>query len=214
MSWSSGKDSAHALAEAERLGDVEIVGLITTVTKAFDRVAMHAVRRELLELQAQALGLPLLTVEIPSPCTNEIYEQSFGGALRRARADGITHVVFGDLFLEDIRAYREAQLAALELTPVFPLWGRDTRMLAHAMIASGIRARLTCVDPRQLDRSFAGRSFDEQLLADLPPHVDPCGERGEFHTFVTHSPRFASGLTVKLGETVERDGFVFADLTV
>jgi uncharacterized protein (TIGR00290 family) len=212
MSWSSGKDSAYALAEAERSGDVEIVGLITTVTATFDRVAMHAVRRELLELQARALGLPLFTVEIPSPCTNEIYEQAFGGALRRARGDGITHVVFGDLFLEDIRAYREAQLAALDLTPVFPLWGRDTRTLAHEMIASGIRARLTCVDPRQLDRSFAGRSFDELLLADLPAHVDPCGERGEFHTFVTHSPRFASPLTVMLGDTVERDGFVFADL--
>jgi uncharacterized protein (TIGR00290 family) len=212
MSWSSGKDSAHALAEAERSGDVEIVGLITTVNQTFDRVAMHAVRRQLLELQAQALGLPLFTVEIPSPCSNEIYEHSFGGALRRARADGITHVVFGDLFLQDIRAYREAQLAPLDLTPVFPLWGRETRALAADMIASGIRARLTCVDPRHLDRSFAGRSFDEQLLADLPPTVDPCGERGEFHTFVTHSPRFASPLTVNTGDIVERDGFVFADL--
>jgi uncharacterized protein (TIGR00290 family) len=213
MSWSSGKDSAHALAEAERSGEVEIVGLITTVTATFDRVAMHAVRRELLELQARALDLPLFTVEIPSPCSNEIYEQSFGAALGRARADGITHVVFGDLFLEDIREYREAQLAKLDLTPVFPLWGRDTRKLAHEMIESGLSARLTCVDPRQLDRSFAGRTFDAQLLADLPPHVDPCGERGEFHSFVTHSPRFASPLTVAVGDIVERDGFVFADLT-
>jgi uncharacterized protein (TIGR00290 family) len=211
MSWSSGKDSAHALAEAERSG-IEIVGLITTVNATFDRVAMHAVRRQLLEQQARALGLPLFTVEIPSPCSNEIYEQSFGGALRRARADGITHVVFGDLFLEDIRAYREVQLAALDLTPVFPLWGRDTRALAGDMIASGIRAHLTCIDPRKLDRSFAGRSFDAQLLADLPPDIDPCGERGEFHTFVTHSPRFASPLTVTVGDIVERDGFVFADL--
>jgi uncharacterized protein (TIGR00290 family) len=212
MSWSSGKDSAHALAEAERSG-VEIVGLITTVNAAFDRVAMHAVRRQLLQQQARALSLPLFTVDIPSPCTNEIYEQAFGGALRRARADGITHVVFGDLFLEDIRAYREAQLAPLDLTPVFPLWGRDTRTLAREMIASGIQARLTCIDPRHLDRSFAGRSFDEELLAALPPNVDPCGERGEFHTFVTHSPRFASPLTVTAGDIVERDGFVFADLT-
>jgi uncharacterized protein (TIGR00290 family) len=211
MSWSSGKDSAQALAEAERSG-IEIVGLITTVNATFDRVAMHAVRRQLLEQQARALGLPLFTVEIPSPCSNEIYEQSFGGALRRARADGITHVVFGDLFLEDIRAYREVQLAALDLTPVFPLWGRDTRALAGDMIASGIRAHLTCIDPRKLDRSFAGRSFDAQLLADLPPDIDPCGERGEFHTFVTHSPRFASPLTVTVGDIVERDGFVFADL--
>jgi len=209
MSWSSGKDSAHAFAEAH---EVDIVGLVTTVTAAFDRVAMHGVRRELLVRQAAALGLPLLTVEIPSPCPNDVYEQAFGAALLRARNDGITHVVFGDLFLEDIRAYRERQLAALGMTPVFPLWGRPTAALAREMLASGISARLTCVDPRVLDRSFAGRRFDEHLLADLPDHIDPCGERGEFHTFVTHSPRFSAPVDVAVGEVVERGGFVFADL--
>jgi uncharacterized protein (TIGR00290 family) len=213
MSWSSGKDSAHALAEIQRTGEVEIVGLITTVTKAYDRVAMHGVRRELLELQAQAAGLPLYTVEIPSPCSNADYERIFGGALRTARGDGITHVVFGDLFLEDIRAYREAQLAPLDLIPVFPLWGRDTTALANEMITSGLSAYLTCVDPRVLDRAFAGRRFDASLLADLPPSVDRCGERGEFHTFVTASPAFSAPLAVEPGVVVERDGFVFADLT-
>jgi uncharacterized protein (TIGR00290 family) len=214
LSWSSGKDSAHALAEIRRTGDVEIVGLITTLTKAYDRVAMHGVRRELLEMQARAAGLPLYTVEIPSPCSNADYERLFGGALRTARGDGITHIVFGDLFLTDIRAYREAQLAPLDLVPVFPLWGRDTTSLAHEMIESGINAYLTCVDPRVLDKSFAGRRFDAALLADLPPSVDRCGERGEFHTFVTASPAFSAPLAVEPGVVVERDGFVFADLTV
>jgi uncharacterized protein (TIGR00290 family) len=212
LSWSSGKDSAHALAEIRRRNDVEIVGLVTTFNAAFDRVAMHAVRRDLVAAQAAAAGLPLLTVEIPQSCTNVEYERAFGDALRRARADGITHVVFGDLFLEDIRAYREAQLAALGLVPVFPLWGRDTRALAEEMIESGLRAFLTCVDPRQLDTRFAGRRFDAALLAELPAGVDPCGERGEFHTFVTHSPAFSSPVPVVPSVVVERDGFVFADL--
>jgi uncharacterized protein (TIGR00290 family) len=214
LSWSSGKDSAHALAEIRRTREVEIVGLITTLTATYDRVAMHGVRRELLEMQARAAGLPLFTVEIPSPCSNEDYERLFGGALKKARGDGITHVVFGDLFLEDIRAYREAQLAPLDLVPVFPLWGRDTTSLAHEMIESGINAYLTCVDPRVLDKSFAGRCFDATLLADLPSSVDRCGERGEFHTFVTASPAFSAPLAVEPGEVVVRDGFVFADLTV
>jgi len=212
LSWSSGKDSAHALAEIRRTNEVEIVGLVTTINAAFGRVAMHAVRRELLEAQARAAGLPLMTVEIPWPCSNAEYERAFGDALRRARADGITHIVFGDLFLEDIRAYREAQLAALDLTPVFPLWGRNTRALAEEMIASGLSAFLTCVDPRQLAARFAGRRFDSALLAELPATVDPCGERGEFHTFVTHSPAFTSPVAVIAGDVVERDGFVFADL--
>jgi len=212
MSWSSGKDSAHALAELRRTDEVDVVGLITTITATFDRVAMHAVRRELLARQATALGLPLFTVEIPSPCDNATYESRFGDALCRARADGISHLAFGDLFLADVRAYREAQLAALGLTPVFPLWGRDTRTLAAEMIASGLAARLTCVDPRSLDRSFAGRTFDASLVATLPAGVDPCGERGEFHTFVTASPLFAAPLAVEVGEIVEREGFVFADL--
>ena len=211
MSWSSGKDSAHALAQVLRGGDVEIVALVTTVTATYDRVAMHAVRRTLLERQAAALGLPLHVVELPTPCTNEEYEARFGAALARAVADGITHVVFGDLFLADVRAYRERQLAAHGLTPVFPLWQRDTRELAREMVASGLRARLTCVDPKVLDRRFAGRAFDDALLAELPASVDPCGERGEFHTFVTHSPAFSSPIDVSVGEIVERDGFVFAD---
>lgn len=212
LSWSSGKDSAFALHEVRRAGELEIAGLLTTVNRQFDRVAMHAVRVALLRRQAEAAGLPLVVVEIPWPCPNGAYEQAVGEALRRAKADGISHVVFGDLFLADIRAYREAQLAALGLVPVFPLWQRDTRELAHAMIASGLSARLTCVDPRVLDRRFAGRTFDRALLDELPPTVDPCGERGEFHTFVTHGPMFAYAIDVTPGEIVERDGFVFADL--
>ena len=212
MSWSSGKDSAFALAEVRARGELDVVGLVTTVTATYDRVAMHAVRRALLERQAAALGLPLVVVELPSPCTNEEYEARFGAALARGRVDCVTHVVFGDLFLADIRAYRERQLAALGLVPVFPLWQRDTRELAAEMIASGLRAHLTCVDPRHLDRRFAGRVFDAALVAELPASVDPCGERGEFHTFVTHSPLFAAPIEVSVGEVVDRDGFVFADL--
>ncbi len=210
VSWSSGKDSAHALAVVR--SELDIAGLLTTVTAAYDRVAMHGVRRELLARQADACGLPLYAVELPAPCPNDIYERALSAALTRARADGITHVVFGDLFLEDIRSYREAQLAALGLQCVFPLWGRDTRALAHEMVASGLSARLACIDPRHLDRSFAGRAFDAALLAELPAHVDPCGERGEFHTFATHGPMFARPIDVAVGEVVERDGFVFADL--
>jgi uncharacterized protein (TIGR00290 family) len=212
LSWSSGKDSAFALHELRRTGDVEVVGLLTTVTKAFDRVAMHAVRTELLRAQAEAAGLPLIVVEIPSPCPNEAYETAIGAALRAAKGDGITHVAFGDLFLADIRAYREAQLAPLGLAPMFPLWLRETRALAREMIACGMSARLTCIDPRVLDRRFAGRTFDLALVAELPAGVDPCGEHGEFHTFVTHGPMFARPIDVQLGEIVERDGFVFADL--
>jgi uncharacterized protein (TIGR00290 family) len=212
LSWSSGKDSAYALAEARRAGDVEIVGLLTTVTAAYDRVAMHGVRRELLVRQAEATGLPLYAVDLPSPCSNAEYERALAGALARARTDDITHVVFGDLFLEDIRTYREAQLGALGLSCVFPLWGRDTRELAGEMVAQGVRARLSCIDPRHLDRAFAGRTYDTALLGDLPATVDPCGERGEFHTFATHGPMFSRPIEVSVGEIVDRDGFVFADL--
>jgi uncharacterized protein (TIGR00290 family) len=212
VSWSSGKDSAYALAEVRRTGELEIAGLVTTVTAAYDRVAMHGVRRELLARQAAACALPLYAVELPAPCPNEIYERELAIALRRALADGITHVVFGDLFLADIRTYREAQLAALGMTCVFPLWGRDTAQLARDMIGSGLGARLVCVDPRHLDRGFAGRTFDGELLAELPAHIDPCGERGEFHTFATHGPMFAHPVEVATGDVVERDGFVFADL--
>jgi uncharacterized protein (TIGR00290 family) len=212
LSWSSGKDSAYALAEVRRTGDVEIAGLLTTLTRVYDRVAMHGVRRELLVRQAEATGLPLWPVELPSPCTNAEYEAALAAALARARADGITHIVFGDLFLEDIRAYREQQLAALGLACVFPLWGRDTTRLARDMVDSGLRAKLACIDPRHLDRSYAGRTYDASLLADLPAAVDPCGERGEFHTFATHGTMFSTPIEVSVGEIVDRDGFVFADL--
>ncbi|HET9622855.1 MAG TPA: hypothetical protein VFP84_15885 [Kofleriaceae bacterium] len=212
LSWSSGKDSAFALHEVRRAGELDVVGLVTTLTTAYGRVAMHGVRDALLDRQAAAIGLPCHKVGLPAPCSNAEYEQRLGAALGAARADGVTHIVFGDLFLADIRAYRERQLAALDLTPVFPLWGRDTRALAHAMVDAGLRAHLTCVDPRRLDRAFAGRVFDAALLADLPAGVDPCGEHGEFHTFVTAGPMFAAPIEVEPGEVVERDGFVFADL--
>lgn len=212
MSWSSGKDSAFALHEVARGGDIEVVGMLTTVTREFGRVSMHGVREQLLERQAQELGLPCVKVGIPTPCSNEAYESAMKRSLLSAKDHGITHVVFGDLFLADIRAYRETMLDPIGLTPVFPLWQRDTRELALEMIATGLSARLTCVDPRRLLGTFAGRTFDAQLLADLPSDVDPCGENGEFHTFVTHGPMFARPIDVVLGEVVERDGFVFADL--
>jgi uncharacterized protein (TIGR00290 family) len=212
LAWSSGKDSAWALYTARRDREFEVVAMLTTVNRTHERVAMHAVRESLLELQAAATGLPLVKVPIPSPCPNEVYEQAMSDAMSRARAEGVRHVIFGDLFLEDIRAYREKQLARCGMTPVFPLWGKSTHELAKDMIAGGLSAYLTCVDPRQLDRTFAGRRFDGDLLAALPGHVDPCGENGEFHTFASAGPMFREGIPVTVGETVERDGFVFADL--
>ena len=212
LSWSSGKDSAFALAELRKQTSIEVVGLLTTVNAAAARVAMHAVRRELLEIQAKAVGLPLWTFEIPSPCPNDVYEAAMASAIRRALRDGITHMEFGDLFLDDIRAYREAQLLGTGMTPLFPLWARDTRLLAEEMIASGTRAVLTCVAPRQLEATYAGRSFDKRLLAALPAECDPCGERGEFHTFAWDGPAFRHPVPIRVGETVERDGFVFTDL--
>jgi uncharacterized protein (TIGR00290 family) len=173
---------------------------------------MHAVRESLLEIQAAAAGLPLIKVPIPSPCSNEIYEQAMSHAMDRARAEGVQHVIFGDLVLEDVRAYREKQLATCGMIPVFPLWGRNTRQLADEMLASGLSAFLTCVDPRQLDRSFAGRRFDADLLAALPPQADPCGENGEFHTFACAGPMFRATIPVTRGEIVDRDNFTFADL--
>lgn len=212
VSWSSGKDSAYALWETRRRADVEIAGILTTVTATFDRVSMHGVRETLLDRQAAELGLPCWKVRIPAPCPNEVYEAAMARALAAARAEGISEFVFGDLFLEDIRAYREAKLAAVGMRARFPLWGRDTGVLARDMLADGMRAILTCVDPHQLPASFAGRPFDERLLAELPPGVDPCGERGEFHTFVSEGPMFARPIEVRVGPVVERDGFVFADL--
>ena len=211
LAWSSGKDSAWALHTVRQHGEFDVVALLTTVNQTYSRVAMHAVRESLVEMQAAAAGLPLIKVPIPSACTNEIYEQAMGAAMTRARAEGVRHVVFGDLFLEDIRAYREKQLSGCGMTPVFPLWGRDTRKLADEMIAHGMSAYLTCVDPRKLDRSFAGRRFDAELLNALPSSVDPCGENGEFHTFANDGPMFKHAIPVAPGEIVERDGFVFAD---
>ena len=212
ISWSSGKDSTYALSEVLRTRVVEPVGLLTTVTETFGRVSMHGVREGLLQAQADALGLPLTTVRLPYPCPNDVYERELGRALESAQSAGIRHVVFGDLYLEDIRRYRESRMAEARMECVFPLWHRPTHELAKEMIRNGLQARLVCVDPRVLSRSFAGRAFDETLLADLPPDVDPCGERGEFHTFVTDSPLFRSAIPVRLGEIVDRDGFVFADL--
>jgi uncharacterized protein (TIGR00290 family) len=211
LAWSSGKDSAWALHVVRQRREFDVVALLTTVNQTYSRVAMHAVRESLVEMQAAAAGLPLIKVPIPSPCTNEIYEQAMGEAMTRARAEGVRHVVFGDLFLEDIRAYREKQLADCGMTPVFPLWGRDTRELAEEMIAHGLSAFLTCLDPRKLDRSFAGRRFDAELLNALPFGVDPCGENGEFHTLANGGPMFEHPIPITAGEIVERDGFVFAD---
>jgi uncharacterized protein (TIGR00290 family) len=212
VSWSTGKDSAFALFEAQRLGFAEIVGMLTTITEVHDRVAMHGVRNSLLERQAAVLGLPCIKVLLPSPCPNEIYEARMAEALERIKAQGIDHMVFGDLFLEDVRAYREEKLAASDMQALFPLWKRDTRVLALAMIESGLVAHIVCLDPKRLDRRFAGRRFDLALLAELPADVDPCGENGEFHTVVSAGPMFHAPIPVTVGETVERDGFVFADV--
>ncbi len=212
MSWSSGKDSALALHEIQRSGDVEVVGILTTITAEFGRVSMHGVRESLLDQQADALGLRCWKVLIPAPCPNEVYEREMARVLGELQGLGVTAVAFGDLFLEDIRRYRETRLAEVGLRGIFPLWARKTDALAREMIDVGIRATLTCVDPRKLDRSFAGRSFDAALLEDLPDGVDPCGENGEFHTFASAAPMFSRPIRIEVGEVVERDGFVFADL--
>jgi uncharacterized protein (TIGR00290 family) len=214
LSWSSGKDSALALHVLRTRGEIEVVGLVTTYTEPFDRVAMHGVRMELVEAQARSAGLPLWRVSLPWPCPNAAYEERMRALVERACGEGITRFAFGDLFLEDIRAYREKQLAGTGLEPLFPVWGlpADTPALARTMLASGLQAILTCVDPRQLTPSFVGRSFDAALLADLPAGVDPCGERGEFHTFCHAGPIFDRPIPVRVGETVERDGFWFADV--
>jgi uncharacterized protein (TIGR00290 family) len=212
LSWSSGKDSAWALHVLREEGRYGVVGLVTTINEAAERVAMHAVRSRLLDAQASAVGLPLWKVPLPSPCTNEEYEARMSGLIERAEAEGITAFAFGDLFLDDIRAYREKQLGGTSLEPVFPLWMRPTRVLAAEMIRHGVRAKLTCVDPSKLDASFAGRDFDAALLHDLPAEVDPCGENGEFHSFVYDGPMMRGPIPVCVGEVVEREGFVFADV--
>ena len=212
LSWSSGKDCAWALHLLRQRDDVEVVALATTFNEAFGRVAMHAVRRELVRLQADRVGLPLWEIPLPWPCSNERYEAQMKGVCERAVAEGIEQVAFGDLFLRDIRAYRERQLAGSGLEPIFPVWDISTSELASQMIAAGVKAKLTCVDPRKLDESFAGRDFDETLIAALPEGIDPCGENGEFHTFCYASPVFREAIPVAVGEVVTRDGFVFADL--
>jgi len=212
IAWSSGKDSAWALLEARRAGDYEIVGGLTTVTETFGRVSMHGVREELLRAQLEAAGLPAVIVHIPFPCPNEVYERKMAVAMADAKQAGITHIVFGDLFLEDVRAYRERQLVGTGITPVFPLWGRPTSALARDMIDAGVEARLSTVDLKKLPTSFAGRRFDNALLAALPAGADPCGENGEFHSFVSAGPMLSRKIAVKVGETVEREGFAFADL--
>jgi uncharacterized protein (TIGR00290 family) len=211
LSWSSGKDSAWSLEIVRRQGEFDVRALLTTVNAEYQRVAMHAVRESLLRAQAERTGLPLVTVPIPNPCPNAVYEEAMAEAVERARDEGITHMIFGDLFLEDIRRYREEKLADTGIKPVFPLWGLDTRRLAQDMVEGGLRALLTCVDPRKLDSSFAGRRFDAELLADLPAEIDPCGENGEFHTLAYEGPMFRAPIAVERGIVVERDGFVFAD---
>jgi uncharacterized protein (TIGR00290 family) len=213
VSWSSGKDSAWMLWTLRQQYPGAVGGLLTTTNEAFDRVAMHAVRRALVEEQAQAAALPLDIVPLPWPCSNEEYERRMAAAVARALARGFTHVAFGDLFLEDVRRYREERLAGSGLAPLFPLWKQQTTAaLAREMIAAGLEARITCVDPRKLDRAFAGRPFDAALLESLPPGVDPCGENGEFHTFACAGPMFSRRIDVRAGEVVEREGFVFVDL--
>jgi uncharacterized protein (TIGR00290 family) len=212
LAWSSGKDSAWSLHLLRQRDDVEVVGLLTTINEVHDRVAMHAVRRVLLEAQARAASLPLWPVPIPSPCSNEQYERAMGEAIAAAVAAGVRAVAFGDLFLEDVRRYRERQMAGTGLELLFPLWGRPTAALALEMVAGGLRARITCVDPRVLPATFAGRAFDRALLDELPTGVDPCGENGEFHTFAWDGPMFEAPVPIRGGEVVERDGFVFADL--
>ena len=216
LSWSGGKDSAWALHLLRQQPEYEVAALLTTVNEKFRRVAMHGFREELLDQQAEASGLPLWKVDLPFPCSNAEYESRMAAVCVRAVAEGLHGIAFGDLFLEDIRAYRIARLAGTGLEPIFPVWTPDLRVttaeLAREMLAAGLRARLTCIDPRHLDRSFAGRVFDDSLLADLPAAVDPCGERGEFHSYAYAGPMFSRTISVIPGETVERDNFIYADL--
>jgi uncharacterized protein (TIGR00290 family) len=212
IAWSSGKDSAWALHEVRCAGEVEVVGALTTVTSAFGRVSVHGLREELLRMQLDACGLASIVVHIPYPCPNEIYEREMAAAMAQAKANGITQVIFGDLFLQDVRAYREERLEPIGMTPLFPLWQRPTAALARQMIAAGVDARIVAVDLNKLPKTFAGRRFDDALLADLPATADPCGENGEFHSFVAAGPMFSRAIPVTVGETVERDGAAYADL--
>lgn len=212
LSWSSGKDSAWTLHKLQQQKEYEVVGLVTTLNENFDRVAMHAVRRQILERQASAAGLKLYPINIPWPCSNKDYERIMAGFVTQVQEMGIAHMAFGDLYLEDIRAYREKQLGGSGITPLFPLWQIPTHQLAHEMIDAGLEAHLTCVDPRLMPAEFAGARFDNTLLDALPKGVDPCGENGEFHTCVSNGPMFQHGIDITHGDIVERDGFVFADI--
>jgi uncharacterized protein (TIGR00290 family) len=212
LSWSTGKDSAWALHLLRQRDDVELVGLVTTINAAFDRVAMHGVRRALVEAQAEAAGLPLHVLPIPYPCPNETYEAVMGEFVARQVADGVEAMAFGDLFLEDIRRYREEKLAGTGIVPLFPVWGIETAKLARDMIGAGLVAHIACLDPRKVPASLAGRRFDLDLLAELPAGVDPCAENGEFHTFASAGPMFRRPIPITVGEPVTRDGFVFCDL--
>ena len=212
LSWSSGKDSVWALHLLRQQPEIEVAALLTSFNSAADRVAMHAVRRVLVDTQALRTGIPQWSVDLPWPCSNAQYEERMRGVCQRALAEGITAIAFGDLFLQDIRDYRERQLQGTGLEPLFPVWEIPTTKLARDMIAAGVKAKITCVDPAQVDSTFAGRDFDQDLLDSLPHGVDPCGENGEFHTFVYDAPVFSSPIAVSMGEIVERDGFVFADV--
>jgi uncharacterized protein (TIGR00290 family) len=212
LAWSSGKDSAWALHVLRQQGQYEIAGLMTTLNTAFDRVAMHSTRRALVEMQAAAAGLPLIAVPIPWPCSNADYESAMKRACDQALEQGIAAIAFGDLFLSDVRTYRERQLKDTGLQPLFPIWGMPTPALARGMICAGLRAKLVCVDPKQLASSFVGRDFDQSFLNDLPAGVDPCGENGEFHSFVYAGPMFSREIPIVTGEKVERDGFWFCDV--
>jgi uncharacterized protein (TIGR00290 family) len=212
ISWSSGKDSAIAFYRIRMSGKFEVSCLLTTITDQFRRVSMHGVREELLDLQAESVGVPLAKLRIPYPCPNSVYEQKMHHLLSELKTGGVTHCVFGDLFLQDIRRYREEKLAQIGIQPVFPVWGENTSELAHEMISEGFRAVVTCVDTRKLDASFAGRDFDRSFLDDLPRNVDPCGENGEFHTFVYDGPVFRERIEVEIGERVLREGYQFVDV--
>jgi uncharacterized protein (TIGR00290 family) len=212
LSWSSGKDSAWALHLLRRDGKYQIAGLLTTLNSAFDRVAMHSTRRALVEMQAKAAGIPLIAIPLPWPCSDFEYERIMRDVCAQALSDGVTGIAFGDLFLTHIRAYRERQLQGTGLEPIFPLWQLPTPQLAREMISSGLRAKLVCVDPQKLAPEFAGRDFDHELLADLPSSVDPCGENGEFHSFVYDGPMFDHKIPAVAGERVQRDGFWFCDV--
>lgn len=212
LSWSSGKDSAWSLHVLRQRPDIEVVGLMTTMNRLYQRSSIHAVRHDLLQRQAEAVGLPLHLIDLPYPCSNAQYEAAMEKFIAQAKQDGIESIAFGDLFLADVKEYRKAKLAGTGITPIFPLWEKPTDALARRMIAEGLRAVVTCVDPQQLAASFAGRTFNGQFLDDLPARVDPCGERGEFHTFVFDGPMFQAPIRIEVGETSEREGFVYADV--